>query len=73
MSWMFLREGQKRPFCEAVKVKTELLQRPQEVRDDRVVGYLPRRAANSMWDQPKREECVAVNKTATGETQSLEF
>lgn len=62
MPWMFLHGCQKRPCCEAVKVKTELLQRPQEVRDDRVVGYLPRRAANSMWDWPKREECVAVDK-----------
>ena len=56
-----------------MKVKTELLQRPQDVRDDRVVGYLARRAANSMWDQPKREECVAVNKAVGGETQNLEF
>lgn len=29
MSWMLLHGGQKRPFCEAGKVKTELLQRPQ--------------------------------------------
>lgn len=71
MSWVFLHGCQKRPCCEAVEVKTELLQRPREVRDDRVVGYLPRRAANSMWDQPKREECVAVNRAAVGETQSL--
>ena len=42
------------------------------------MGYLPRKAANREWNEPKRRKCVAVNKaerswTSDMETQSLEF
>lgn len=36
--------------------------RPQHDRDARAVEYLLRKAANREWDQPKRKNCVAVNK-----------
>ena len=36
--------------------------RPQNIRDLEMVGYLPRKAANREWNQPKRKKCVAVNK-----------
>ena len=26
------------------------------------MGYLPSRAANGVWNQPRREKCVTVNK-----------
>jgi hypothetical protein len=47
------------------------------MRDARVVGYLPRKAANREWNQPKRK-FVKVNKaerswTSDMEMQSLEF
>jgi hypothetical protein len=52
--------------------------RPQHDRDDRAVEYLLRKAANREWDQPKRKNCVAVNKAERTwipdiEIQSLEF
>ena len=34
----------------------------QDVRDARVAGYLPGKAVNKEWNQPKRKKCVAVNK-----------
>ena len=43
---------------EAVKLK--LPWRPQNVQDARVVTYLPRNAANSEWNQPKRKKYVSV-------------
>ncbi|MGE9641895.1 hypothetical protein ACQP3J_33175, partial [Escherichia coli] len=41
-----LHGGPERPLCEAVKVKSGLPWRPQDVGDARVIGYLLRRAAN---------------------------
>lgn len=38
----------KETMCEAVNVKPGLLWRPQDVGDARVVGYLPREAANEL-------------------------
>ena len=38
--------GQKRPLCEAVKLKYALPWRPQDAGDARVMGYLQRKAAN---------------------------
>jgi hypothetical protein len=26
------------------------------------MAYLPKRAANRVWNQPKREKCVIINK-----------
>ena len=52
----------KEAMCEAVKLKPGLPWRTQDVRDARVVGYLPRRAANREWNQPKRKKCAAVSK-----------
>lgn len=51
-----------RPSHETVKVKPRLCQRPQDVGDIRAVGHLPRRVAESEWNQPKGEKCVAVSK-----------
>ena len=36
--------------------------KPQDVEDARYRGYLPRRATNWLWNQPKKQKCVAVNK-----------
>jgi hypothetical protein len=42
--------------------KLKLPWRPQDVRDARAVGYLPRKAANREWNQPRRKKFVEVNK-----------
>lgn len=58
---MALHGGPERPFHEDVKAKPELSWRPRDVRDARVIGYLPSRAANWGWTST-REKCAAVNK-----------
>jgi len=50
-----LHGGPEKPLHGAVKVKPGLCWRPQDVRDARAVGYLPRRAAHRKWNQPKRK------------------
>lgn len=45
-----------RPLSEAVKVKPGFLWRPQYVRNSRALGYLPGRASNREWSQPKEEK-----------------
>lgn len=52
-----LQGGPERPLCETVKVKTGLHWKPQGDgdRDTRVIGYLPRIAADRVWNQPERE------------------
>jgi hypothetical protein len=47
-----LNGGLERPLCEAVKVKSRLPWRPQDVRDARAVGYLQRKAVNREWAHP---------------------
>jgi hypothetical protein len=49
---------------EAVTLK--LTWRTQDVQDARAVGYLPRKAANREWNQPRREKFPAVNKDEKG-------
>ena len=68
---------------EAVKLK--LTWGPQDVKDARATGCLPRKAANREWNQPRRKKLVAVIKNEKGvgylktaltsdmEMQSLEF
>jgi hypothetical protein len=56
-----LHGNQKRPLCEAVKMKPRLLWTSLEIRDARAMGYLPRRAANRNWKQLQRKKCAAVN------------
>jgi hypothetical protein len=34
---------------------------PQDVRDAKAMGYLPRKVANREWNYLKRKNCVAVN------------
>ena len=34
----------------------------QDVTDPRVIGYLPRRATNGKWNQPKKKKYAALNK-----------
>ena len=34
----------------------------QDVRDPRVIGYLPRRATNVQWNQHWKKKCAALNK-----------
>jgi hypothetical protein len=53
-------------MCESQTLKQEavtlkLHRRPQDVCGDRVVGYLPRKAANRKWNQPIRKKFVAVS------------
>ena len=60
---MFLHGGPERPLHEAVKVKSGLCWRPQEIADARVMGCLPRRIASRIWNQPReRERDVEINK-----------
>ena len=40
--------------------------RPQDVRDARAVDYLLRKAANREWNQPRRNQFVAINKDEKG-------
>ena len=68
---------------EAVKLK--LTWGPQDVKDARATGCLPRKAANREWNKPRRQNLVAVNKDEKGvgylktalpsdmEMQSLDF
>ena len=49
---------------EAVTLK--LPWRPNDVKDARALGYLPRKAANREWNQPRRKQFVAVNKDEKG-------
>jgi hypothetical protein len=58
-----LHGGPKQPLYEAVKMKPGFHKRPQ---DARVMGYLPRRVANNVWNLPKREKYVSINKTEKG-------
>lgn len=51
-----------RPLAEPVKLNPGLPWRTQDVSDARLVGYLPRSAANRAWNQSKRKTCVVVNK-----------
>lgn len=41
-------------------MKPELCWRPQDIGDIKVMDYLPRRAVDQVWNQPKK--CVTVNK-----------
>jgi hypothetical protein len=49
---------------EAVNLK--LPWSPQDDRDVKTVGYLPRKAANRKWNQPRRKNFVAINKAIKG-------
>ena len=53
-------------------MKLKLPWRPQDVIDARVMGYLPRRAANRKWKQSRRKKFVAVKKDEkeTGDVKS---
>lgn len=66
MAGVSLRGSPERPLHEAVKEKPGLCWIPQDVTDVRVLGYLPKKAADqnqfAMWNQPKREKCAAVNR-----------
>lgn len=50
------------PLCDAVKMKVRLCWILKGVGDARARGYLPRRVANRVWNQPKKEKCVTVSK-----------
>jgi hypothetical protein len=47
---------------EAVKLKPRFPWRFKDVIDAKVIRHLPKKTANRMWNQPKKEKCVAVNK-----------
>lgn len=51
-----------RPMGETEKLKTGLPWIIKNVRDARVMGHLPRRAASNEGKQPKRKKDVAVNR-----------
>lgn len=51
-----------RSLHEVVHLNPGLPWRTQDLRDDRVMGYLSRRAANREWKQPKKKTCVVVSK-----------
>lgn len=57
-----LRPGmwQGSPRVGAVTEKPGLYWRPQDDGDARTMGYLPRRAADQVGSQPKREKCATV-------------
>jgi hypothetical protein len=53
-------------MCVPTRVKPKLEWRPQEVRDDRNVKHLLRKAAGSRWSQPKREAIYVSTSKAIG-------
>ena len=53
-----LHVGPESPLLEAVKVQPGLPWRPQDVEDARAMRYLPGRAADTEWNQTKREKYV---------------
>jgi hypothetical protein len=59
-----LPEISEKPLCQVVKVKAGWQWGPQDVRGARAVAYLPRRAVDRDWRQPKREreKCAAVSE-----------
>ena len=80
MSEVFLNGGLERLLREAVKVKSGLPWRPQDVDNARAMQHLVRKVANREWNQPKRKTCTVGNKaerswtlTSDMEMQSLEF
>ena len=62
MSGESLQRGPERPLHEAVKVKSGLQSKPRDFGGVRVMGCLPRKDANRVWNQPKREKCVVASK-----------
>lgn len=72
MSGVSLSGELKRQLCEARKLKSELLWRPKDIGDIRVMGYLLRKTANSEWSQPKRGNCIALaNLRRAGDLQKV--
>ena len=57
MSGVSLNGDLERPLCEAMKVKSRLPWRPQNVGDARAVGYLPKKVANRVEPSQEREVC----------------
>lgn len=51
-----------RPSCDAEMVMTEFCWWTQEIGDARAVGYLPRRTAVQVWNQPKKEACCSQQR-----------
>jgi hypothetical protein len=47
-------------------VALKLPWRLKNVKDARAMGYMLRKAANREWNQPRRKQCVAVNKDEKG-------
>ena len=60
---MSLNGGLRRPLHEAVKLNPGISWRIQDVGNVRVMRFLMNKATNREWNQPKRNKCVAVNKT----------
>jgi hypothetical protein len=72
------------PLYETMKVRHGLPWRPQDVRDARVMGYLPRIADNREWNQPRETSVLQSTNlkglgdlksalTSDTEMESLEF
>jgi hypothetical protein len=64
-------EEPRRSYVDLRHWNKKLTWRPQDVKDARAMGYLPRKAANREWNQPRRKKFVAVNKNEKG-TEDLE-
>jgi hypothetical protein len=54
-----------------MEVKPKLCWRPQDVEHSRPLIYLPRRAANREWNQPKKEACVVEKEAKNAEPSKL--
>lgn len=61
-----LQTAPERAMQEAVRVKPQLQQRPQDVGDDRNMEHLPRKAIGNEWNQPKRSLRSAGKAIGTG-------
>lgn len=70
MSEESLHGGQERTLCGSVKVQPGLCGSLKDVRDARAMRYLPRKAADSVWTQPKRGVLRSTKLRGMGDAES---
>lgn len=66
-SGVSLHGGPERSLCETEDEAWIVLETPIHYwTNDKSVGYLPRKAVYQVWNQPKKQKYVAVNKAEFG-------
>lgn len=67
MAMEFLHGGLEKPLCKVVMLNPGLCWGPQDAGHAKVMRYLPRRDADRVWNQHKREKSVVINKARKNE------